>query len=193
MRSLSLRALRFCLNPRWYRAILAILIAAYLSCNGRSTLGIFRPPLPGASFARTFFSLFPFFRSRSQSAPLRSVEWKEEGAKIWKSRSGNGPGTKSARRPLDNPSAHPWAPGRNLSRCFSDPRAPGVEGTAPVWSSIPADVRPTRPQFIRHLPSPSALGDCSGSSLGRERGREGEREREKRGNAGLRHNGVILC
>lgn len=39
----------------------------------------------------------------------------------------------------------------------------GIAGIAPVWSPIPADVRPTRPQFIRHLPSPSALGNCSGS------------------------------
>lgn len=39
---------------------------------------------------------------------------------------------------------------------------PGVVRIAPVWSSILADVRPTRPQFIRHLPSPSAFGNCSG-------------------------------
>ena len=32
------------------------------------------------------------------------------------------------------------------------------------WSSIPANVRPTRPQFIRHLPSPSAVENCSESS-----------------------------
>jgi len=171
MRSLSLRALRFCLNPRWYRAILAILIATCLSCNERCTLGIFRPLLPNGSLALFFF--LARARTAADARETRETSAKERRERrVWKSRSGNGPGTKPVRRPLDNPSAHPRASGGNLSRCFSDPRAPGVEGTAPVWSAIPADVRPARPQFIRHLPSPSALGDCSGSSLGRERERE---------------------
>lgn len=39
------------------------------------------------------------------------------------------------------------------------------------WSSIRANVRPTRPQFIRHLPSPSALGNCSESFGAREQRR----------------------
>lgn len=58
---------------------------------------------------------------------------------------------------------------------------PGVARIAPVWSSILADVRPTRPQFIRHLPSPSALGNCSGSlrdETRRDERRFGRQERE---------------
>lgn len=57
-------------------------------------------------------------------------------------------------------------PGANGPQTAVSPgssEAPGVARRV-WWSSIPANVRPTRPQFIRHLPSPSALENCSESS-----------------------------
>lgn len=86
--------------------------------------------------------------------------------------SGNGSGSKP--RPPSSPalsvslslSIYQPPPGANGPQTAVSPgssEAPGVARRV-WWSSIPANVRPTRPQFIRHLPSPSALENCSESS-----------------------------
>lgn len=68
-------------------------------------------------------------------------------------------------RPPRRPSlSQPGANGPRTAVSPGSSEPPGVARRSVWWSSIPANVRPTRPQFIRHLPSPSAVENCSESS-----------------------------
>lgn len=84
------------------------------------------------------------FQSRKKprdTCPRRTEARNRE--KLWKSRG-------ALRSTLFGPTLH----GRFF--CGRSPRAETFLEQQ-VWSGAPTNVRPTRPQFIRHLPSPGAL------------------------------------